>query len=155
MRFKNDAITRLMNRYRAQLPAQESFENKRKTMLEYIALYYDDNKEPQALVTRLHYLEKGRFIARSLLAALTGGTISCTTMMLCSGYLTPGSLLLGSAVYLLLTTVLAYAAYGTLMLVIRYFANADPYFTDEYEATRIRKILEEAVDEIAQMRLRL
>lgn len=155
MRFRKDAITRLMTRYRAQLPAQETFETKRKMMLEYIALYYDNNKESQALVARLHYLEQDRSVGRGVLAALAGGAISCTVMMLCSGHFGSCRIFLSCAVYLLLTAALAYAAYGAIMLGARYFADADPYFTDEYEAGRIRDILREAVDEIAQMRLRL
>lgn len=155
MKLKKDAITGLMNRYRAQLPPQESFGNKRKMMLEYIVLYYDSNRDSQALITRLYHLKQGRFVARSVLAALMGGAISCTVMMLCGGYFNPCRILLSSAVYLLLTAALAYAAYGVLMLGIRYFANPDPYFTDEYEAGRIREILKDDVEEIAQMRLRL
>ncbi len=155
MRFRTDAITTLMTQYRAQLPAQESFENKRKMMLEFIALYYDNNKAPQALVARLNYLEQGRYVGVNVLAALTGGVISTTVMMLCSGYFNPCRIILGCMVYLLLTAALAYATYGVIMLGIRFFTNTDPYFTDEYEAERIRETLAEAVEEIAQMRLRL
>ncbi|KAF5032869.1 hypothetical protein DSECCO2_612660 [anaerobic digester metagenome] len=155
MMLRKDAITRLMNQYRTQLPAQESFENKRKMMLEYIALYYDSNRDPQPLVMRLHYLKQGRSTAHGILAALAGGAISCAVMMLCSGHFSPCRVLLSCAVCLLLTAALAYAAYGAILLGIRYFADADPYFTDEYEAGRIRDILGEAVDEIAQIRLRL
>ncbi len=155
MRFNKDAITRLMHQYRAQLPARETFENKRKMMLEYIAFYYDNNKEPQTLVARLHYLERGRFVARNVLAALAGGAISGAVMMLCSFYFDPTWVFLSCAVYLLLTVMLAYAAYGIIMLCIRRFADNDPYFTNEYETGRIRDILGEAVHEIAQMRLQL
>ena len=124
-------------------------------MLEYIALYYDSNRDPQALVTRLHYLERERSSTRSILAALAGGAISCTVMMLCSGRFSTCRIFLSCTVYLLLTAALAYAAYGAILLGTRYFADADPYFTDEYEAGRIRDILREAVDEIAQIRLQL
>lgn len=155
MRFRKDAITKLMTQYRAQLPAQESFENKRKMMLEYIALYYDNNRAPQALVARLRYLERGRSVGYNVLAALTGGVISCTVMIICSGYFSPYRIFLGCAVYLILTASLAYAAYSIIMLGMRCFLDTNPYFTDEYEAERIREILAEAVSEIAQMRLQL
>lgn len=155
MRYRKDAITALMTQYRTQLPAQESFENKRKLMLEYIALYYDNNKAPHALVARLNYLDQGRCVGYNVLAALTGGVISGTIMMLCSGYFDPCKIVLSFVVYLILTAALAYAAYGVIMLSIQYLSNADPYFTNEYEAGRIRELLDEAVDEIAQMRLRL
>lgn len=155
MGFRKDAITRLMHQYRAQLPANESFENKRKMMLEYLSLYYDNNRDPQMLVTRLHYLERGRFVARNVLAALIGGAISCTVMMLCSLFFNPSWAFLSYTVYVLFTAVLTYAAYGAIMLGIRHFAIDDPYFTDEYETGRIRDILGEAINEIAQMRLQL
>lgn len=155
MTRKKDAITRLMSRYRAQLPTQESFCNRRKMMLDYIALYYDNNKDPETLIARLHHIEQGRCSAHSLLAALAGGAVSCTVMLLCSGHFSPCRLLLSAAVYLLLTAMLAYAVYSVMLLGIRRFAQSDPYFTDEYEGERIREILGEAVDEIAQMRLRL
>ena len=155
MRYRKDVITALMTQYRTQLPAQESFENKRKMMLEYIALYYDNNKAPQALVVRLNYLYQDRCVGYNVLAALMGGLISSTVMMLCSGYFNPCKILLSFMVYLILTAALAYAAYGVIMLGIRHLSNADPYFTNEYEAGRIRELLEEAVDEIAQMRLQL
>ncbi len=155
MRYRKDAITALMTQYRTQLPAQESFENKRKMMLEYIALYYDNNKTPQALVARLNYLYQDRYVGYNVLAALTGGVISGTIMTLCSGFFNPCKIVLSFVVYLILTATLAYAAYGVIMLGILNLSNADPYFTNEYEARRIRELLEEAVDEIAQMRLQL
>ena len=155
MKLRKDVITRLMNRYRIQLPAQASFGDKRKMMLDYIAMFYDSNKEPQALIVRLHHIERGHSAACSVLAALAGGAVSCTVMLLCSGRFNPCRLLLSAAVYLLLTAALAYAVYSAILLGIRCFAQADPYFTNEYEAGRIREILGQAVDEIAQMRLRL
>lgn len=155
MTRKRDAITRLINQYRAQLPVQEPFDDRRKMMLDYIALYYDNNNDLEALITRLRHIEQERPAAHSLLAALAGGAVSCTAMLLCSGYFSPCHLLLSAAVYLLLTAALAYAVYSVILLGIRCFAEADPYFTDEYEGERIREILAEAIDEIAQMRLRL
>lgn len=155
MALRKDVITRMMNQYRAQLPAQEPFSERRKMMLDYIALYYDNTNAPEALITRLRHIEQRRSAAHSLLAALAGGAVSCTVMLLCSGHFNPCRLLLSAAVYLLLTAALAYAVYSAMLLGIRCFAEADPYFTDEYEGKRIREILAEAVDEIAQMRLRL
>ena len=155
MKLRKDLITRLMNQYRTQLPAQASFSDKRKMMLDYIAMYYDNNREPQALIVRLHHIEQGRSATCSVLAALAGGVVSGTVMLLCGGHFNPCRFLLGAAVCLLLTAALAYAVYRTILLGIRCFAEADPYFTNEYEAGRIREILGQAVDVIAQMRLRL
>lgn len=155
MILKRDAITNLMNRYRAQLPAQESFENKRKLMLAYIARYYDTSRDTKSLITRLNYLKHDAVAEISIFAALGASAISCTVMLFCILHFSPHLSVVGCAVYLLFTAVLTSAAYILLTFVSKHTANADPYCTNDYEIKRIGNLLKQEEDDIALMRLRL
>lgn len=153
MTFKKDPITKLMNQHRFELPAQDSYDDRRKSMLEYITSFYDTHKNTENLVARLKHLECHQNTGYNIAAFLAGGFISFIIMYLISNFLVFWSMLKSYVFCFIL--IIAFFSFSASIFVFKNGINSDPYFTNEYEAKLIREILDEHIDEIAQMRLKL
>ena len=153
--FKKDNITKIMHQHSVGLPAQENFESRRKAMLEYIARYYDNNRDTQELVARLRYLEQVCTNAHHIAACIAGVVLGLGVMYYCTMHFVMHSSVSGYLAYAVLTAAVVYCAYRIMLFVFKHFFSTDPYLTNDYEIRRIKGTLDEQVDEIVRMHLQL
>ena len=124
-------------------------------MLEYIAAYYDNNRDAQELIARLNYLEHCATSAHNIAASIAGGVAGLTVMVRAIDFFEPKYGIASYCVFLALTASVIYCAYRIMLSLFQQVISTDPYLTKDFEIRRIKSILDEQVDEIVRMHLQL